>query len=176
MPHFVRGHWREAQDRTWPVGDGTYYHAHYGDVIQQFGILAGLSQVLNTFPQADVVGMASDGDTFWISKWTGKSVGTWDPATSMYTQVFTTPVNAGALAWDTKNGVLWVGMQGGAVIPYDATGQQLGASFSPFGNIGVNTVDGLAYLAPQTRGRSFRAELTLILRRGALAACHDGGL
>jgi hypothetical protein len=125
--------------------DGKFYHAHYGDVIQQLGLQSGQSMVLQTFPQTDVVGMASDGVSIWITNWDNKQVGTWDPAANVFTPVFSTPSNAGGLAWDIANGVLWVGMQGGSVIPYDATGKQLGNGFQPFGSIS-GTVDGLAFV------------------------------
>jgi hypothetical protein len=125
--------------------DGKFYHAHYGDVIQQIGMQSGESVVLQTFGQTDVVGMASDGVSIWITNWDNKQVGTWDPATNVFTPVFTTPNNAGGLAWDVAKGVLWVGMEGGSVIPYDATGKQLGPGFQPFGNMS-NTVDGLAFV------------------------------
>jgi len=125
--------------------DGKFYHAHYSDSIQQLILQNGESEVVNTFPQSDVVGMASDGVQIWISKWTEQQVGTWDPTTNTFTPVFSTPNYAGGLAWDIPNGVLWVGMTGGAVIPYNASGQQLGPGFSPFGSIG-DTVDGLAFV------------------------------
>lgn len=128
------------------ASDGKFYHAHYSDAIQQLGLENGQSVVLQTFPQADVVGMASDGVSIWITKWGEGQVGKWDPATNVFTPVFSTPNSAGGLAWDVVNGVLWVGMSGGSVIPYDATGKQLGNGFQPFGNIGSNTVDGLAFV------------------------------
>jgi hypothetical protein len=126
--------------------DGKFYHAHYSDSIQQLGLQSGQSVVLNTFPQSDVVGMATDGVSIWITNWSSQQVGKWDPATNIFTPVFTTPSSAGGLAWDVANGVLWVGMEGGSVIPYDATGKQLGNGFQPFGNIGGDTVDGLAFV------------------------------
>jgi hypothetical protein len=126
--------------------DGKFYHAHYGDVIQQLGLQSGQSVVVQTFQQTDIVGMASDGVSIWISNWDNRQVGTWDPTTNVFTPVFTTPSNAGGLAWDLGSGVLWVGMEGGAVIPYDATGKQLGPGFQPFGDIQGNTVDGLAFV------------------------------
>jgi streptogramin lyase len=127
--------------------NGNFYHAHYSDSIQQLGMQSGQSVVLQTFPQTDVVGMASDGVSIWITNWGAGQVGTWDPTTNVFTPVFSTPSSAGGLAWDVANGVLWVGMSGGSVIPYDATGKQLGAGFQPFGNIGgANTVDGLAFV------------------------------
>jgi len=126
--------------------DGVDYHAHYDDVIQSIELgAAKKSQVIQTFPQTGVVGMASDGVNIWISKWTQRQVGTWDPTTNTFTPVFSTPNDAGALAWDTQNGVLWVGMDGGFVIPYNAAGQQLNAGFQPFG-ADVDTVDGLAFV------------------------------
>lgn len=126
--------------------NGNFYHAHYGDSIQQLVLQNGKSEVVNTFAQTDVVGMASDGVNIWISNWSGRQVGTWDPTTNIFTPVFSTPNNAGGLAWDVQNGVLWVGMEGGAVVPYNASGQQLGQGFSPFGNISDSTIDGLAFI------------------------------
>jgi hypothetical protein len=126
--------------------DGFIYHAHYGDVIQRiFRDSSGESEVTKTYAQSDVVGMATDGVSIWISKWSGQAVGTWDPTTNVFTSVFFTPHEAGALAWDVANGVLWVGMEGGMVLPYNASGQQLGAGFMPFGIIN-GTVDGLAFV------------------------------
>jgi len=127
--------------------DGIDYHAHYSDVIQSIELGAGnKSKVLQSFPQTDVIGMASDGVIIWISKWSERQVGTWVPATNTFTVVFTTPENAGGLAWDTQNGVLWVGMEGGQVIPYNAAGQQLNAGFRPFGTGVTDTIDGLAFV------------------------------
>jgi|SRR5580658_3634986 hypothetical protein len=127
--------------------DGVDYHAHYSDVIQSIELgAAGKSKVLQTFPQTGVVGMASDGVNIWISTWTGRQVGTWVPATNTFTPVFSTPVDAGALAWDTTNGVLWVGMDGGLVVPYNAAGQALNAGFKPFGDSVTDTIDGLAFV------------------------------
>jgi hypothetical protein len=125
---------------------GKLYHAHYSDSIQQLAIdPSGDTEVEVTYPQSDVVGMASDGTQIWISKWSEQQVGTWDPTTNIFTPVFSTPSAAGGLAWDVKHGVLWVGMSGGAVIPYSATGTQLGSGFMPFGSIS-GTVDGLAFV------------------------------
>jgi hypothetical protein len=36
-------------------------------------------------------------------------------------------------------------MEGGSVIPYSATGKQLGNGFQPFGSIDA-TIDGLAFI------------------------------
>jgi hypothetical protein len=128
------------------VFKGNLYHAHYDDVIQQLYVDAsGNSEVQQTYPQTDVVGMASDGTKLWISKWSEQQVGTWDPASNVFTVIFSTPYDAGALAWDLQNHVLWVGMTNGWVIPYNAKGTQLGTGFQPFGAIG-NTIDGLAFV------------------------------
>ncbi len=125
---------------------GKLYHAHYSDVIQQLTIdSSGNSEVVQSYTQGDVVGMASDGVKIWISKWTERQVGTWDSSTNIFTPVFSTPNNAGGLAWDRTNHVLWVGMAGGSVVPYSATGKQLGNGFQPFGSIS-DTVDGLAFV------------------------------
>lgn len=128
------------------VFKGQLYHAHYSDVIQQLTVdSSGNSEVTATYAQTDVVGMASDGAKIWITKWSEEQVGTWDPSTNLFTAVFSTPNSAGALAWDLKNHVLWVGMADGSVIPYSSTGKQLGNGFQPFGSIS-NTIDGLAFV------------------------------
>ena len=126
------------------VVNGAIYHAHYSDVIQRLQIdSSGKSEVAQTYAQTDVVGMATDGTKIWISKWSGRAVGTWDPASNTFTQVFSTPADAGALAWDVANNVLWVGMSDGFVVPYDSTGNQLNRGFQPFG---TDNVDGLAFV------------------------------
>jgi hypothetical protein len=132
---------------------GVFYHAHFPDVIQRIRITGGpaKSEVVVTFPQDDVVGMTHVvddpffGTAIWISKWNGQTVGTWDPSTNTYTPVFNTPANAGGLAYDQVNNVLWVGLEGGLVIPYNTFGVQLGPGFQPFGAI-PDTVDGLAFI------------------------------
>ncbi len=54
---------------------GKLYHAHYSDSIQQLAIdTFGDSEVAVTYPQSDVVGMASDSTQIWISKWSEKQV------------------------------------------------------------------------------------------------------
>ena len=127
------------------VFKGNLYHAHWSDVIQQLTIDAsGNSEVTQTYTQDSVVGMASDGAKIWISKWGEQQVGTWDPTTNIFTPVFSTPSAAGALAWDLKNHVLWVGLSSGLVVPYSANGTQLGNGFTPFGS--NETVDGLAFV------------------------------
>jgi hypothetical protein len=134
----------DEQMVTTPSG---FYHAHYDDVIQLLTIdSSGKSEVKQTFAQSDTVGMAYDGVNIWISKFAGQSVGTWDPVTNVFTPVFSTPADAAGLAWDVPNGVLWVGMANGFVIPYDARGNQLGPGFAPFGK--SEDIDGLAFIAP----------------------------
>jgi hypothetical protein len=123
------------------VLDGTnLYHAHYSTNIQRLDPVTGA--VLATYSQGDVVGMALVGTQIWISKWGAREVGTWDPATNTFTAVFTTASNAGGLAYDPNDNILWVGRQGGFVGPYDLTGAPLGPEFQPFGDID-DTIDGL---------------------------------
>lgn len=124
---------------------GILFHVHYGTGIQLLAIdSSGDSEVTQTYSQTDAVGIATDGVKIWISLWSNKQVGTWDPATNTFTSMFSTPSNAGGLAWDVANHVLWVGMEGGSVLPYDAAGKQLGPGFQPFGNTGSDTIDGVA--------------------------------
>jgi len=86
------------------------------------------------------------GNTIWITQWSAQKVGTWDPSTNTFTMKFATPANAGGLAYDPVNGILWVGLQGGSVVPYDLNGNQQGPGFSPFGAI-TDTVDGLEFVS-----------------------------
>jgi hypothetical protein len=81
----------------------------------------------------------------WITHWNAHQVGTWDPATNTFTAHFTTPNRAGGLAWDQRNHVLWVGMQGGLVVPYHLNGTPYNAGFHPFGTIS-DTIDGLEFV------------------------------
>jgi hypothetical protein len=127
--------------------DGVIYHAHYSDVIQSIEIGPGnKSKVIQTFPQEDVVGMASDGVNIWISKWSEEQVGIWVPATNTFTPVMGFSNEPGALAWDLQNGILWVGMNGGLVVPYNAAGDQLNSGFRPFGTSVTDNIDGLAFV------------------------------
>lgn len=138
------------------LADGALlFHAHWlpaGGFIQLVDPATGA--VLQTFPQDEVVGMTRVNGEIWISKWTPRQVGPWDPATNTFTPVFSTSTqnvdaNAGALAFDPVDGVLWVGVQGGRVYPYDLAGNLLGAGFQPFGAIS-NTIDGLVLVCEPT--------------------------
>lgn len=140
------------------VFDGTkLYHAHWSTTsppgnIQIIDPVTGA--VLQTFDQDEVIGMTMVGTEIWISKWNPRQVGRWDPGTNTFTPVFSTPANAGGLAYDAGSNVLWVGLQGGMVIPYDLSGNPLGAGFQPFGAI-ADTVDGLELVcAPTVTGAS----------------------
>jgi hypothetical protein len=86
-----------------------------------------------------------DDRQIWITKWSARQVGTWDPATNIFTPRFTTPQNAGGLAWDPGKKVLWVGLGGGLVVPYHLNGTPYNAGFRPFGPI-ADTIDGLEFV------------------------------
>ena len=122
----------------------TLYHAHYATEIEQLDPVTGAA-IGAPISQQDVVGMANVLGTVWISHWGGRSVGQWDPVTNVYTPVFSTPSNAGGIAFDPASNILWVGLQGGFVVPYTLTGVQLNAGFQPFGN-DPDTIDGLTFL------------------------------
>lgn len=128
------------------------YHVHYSTNIQLIDGTTGA--VLTTFPQSNVVGMTKVGSEIWISKWGPRQVGRWNPATNTFTAVFTVPTNAGGLAYDPEDGVMWVGRQGGWVEPYDLAGNLLAPGFQPFGSIS-ETVDGLELVCrPAVSGAS----------------------
>ena len=133
--------------------NGSLYHAHYNDNIQKIDPITGA--VLQTLPRSNVVGMALVGSTLWITNWDARQVGTWDPATNVFSPVFVTPQLAGALAYDPDTAILWVGQLGGQVVPYDLAGNALNAGFNPIVplNLGVtiDTVDGLTFLGEGTQ-------------------------
>jgi hypothetical protein len=119
------------------------YHAHYLDEIEQLDPVTGAA-VGPAIPQADVVGMANVNGQVWISHWSGRNVGLWNPATNAFTFMFGTPTNAGGIAFDPASQILWVGLQGGNVVPYSLAGVALNAGFQPFGAIN-DTIDGLTF-------------------------------
>jgi hypothetical protein len=135
--------------------NGNFYHVHFADVIRQINPVTG-AQIGIPFPQTDVVGMALIGTEIWISKWGGRSIGTWDPATNTYTQMADLNgvgqgTNVGALAYDPFDDILWVGRQEGWVEAYDFSTLTLidGSAFQPFGAM-PDTIDGLAFLGEVT--------------------------
>lgn len=153
--------------------DGRFlYHAHYSFAIEKVNARTGA--LVQSYPQFDVVGMTfvdeddddDDGHRFgrrhstggfgwshrrhddrqiWITKWSARQVGTWDPDTNLFTPRFTTPDLAGGLAWDSERNVLWVGQRGGLVVPYRLNGTPYNAGFQPFGSI-PDTIDGLEFV------------------------------
>lgn len=127
----------------------TVYRGLYNDFIVAVNGTTGA--VIQTFAQVDVVGMAHVNGVIWISKWNGREVGTWDPATNTYTKKFDTDGvggingNVGGLAFDPFEQILWIGFQGGLVAPWSLTGTLLGAGYQPFGVMN-ETIDGLVFL------------------------------
>ncbi len=148
---------------------GKLYHAHWSDVIQQIDPVTGA--LLASFNQFSVVGMALVGNTIWITDWNDKQVGTWNPNTNTFVPIFTTPDLAGALAYDASADILWVGQNGGLVLPYDTAGNLLGAGFNPIANliasegltgVNINTVDGLTFQGEGTQTVPEPASLALL--------------
>lgn len=132
------------------AGADKLYHAHYADAIREIDPVTGAQLAL--FPQSDVVGMALINGEIWITKWAAQDVGIWDPGTNIFEKKFDLVGlgNAGALAWDPFDEVLWIGSQGGRVTPFSLAGVQLGASFFPFGSMN-QTIDGLTFLGEVTQ-------------------------
>ena len=135
--------------------DGTHvWRAHFVPLLGPGGMLFKYlpdGTPVDQFAQEDVVGATFvwPADELWITKWIGRQVGTFDPATNTFTPVFPTATNAGGLAYDIERGILWVGEQGGLVQGYDLTGGApvliAGSQHQPFGPID-ETVDGLAFV------------------------------
>ena len=132
------------------AGNGTdLYHAFFGNStsgeIDHLDLTTGALLDSHQLPFG-AVGITFVGSTLWITNWSTHEVGTFDLATDAFTPVFTTPNDAGALAYDPTSGVLWVGQDnGGFVLPCSTTGTSLGAGFQPFGDI-ADTIDGLAFV------------------------------
>jgi uncharacterized repeat protein (TIGR01451 family) len=106
--------------------------------------------VVATYDQTDVVGATFVGSTLWLTKWGAQQVGTFDPGTNTFTPVFSTaPNNAGGLAYDAANNLLWVGRQGGMIEAWSLDGPTptlvAGSGTQPFGAIG-DTIDGVAFI------------------------------
>lgn len=121
------------------------YHAQYNTGIQLIDVNTGT--VVSSQSQPDVVGMSYVAGKIWITHWAAHEVGIWDPITNLFTMEFTTPSNAGGLAYDPTNDVMWVGLGGGSVVPYTLAGVAINAGFQPFGpTSGGDTIDGLAIL------------------------------
>lgn len=127
------------------AGDGTYlYAAHYVNQIRKLDAAGNLIEFDTT--GLETLGVAVIGNDVWISDWSGKKVGIWNFATNTFTSKFSTPNFAGGLAYDPESNVLWVGMRGGLVVPYNpVTGTAINAGFQPFGAIN-DTIDGLAFV------------------------------
>lgn len=148
----------------------TLYHAHYSTEIEQLDPTTGAA-VGAPILQADVVGMANVEGTVWISKWSGRSVGMWNPITNVYTPVFSTPANAGGIAFDPSSNILWVGMEGGRVVPYTLAGVALNGGFLPFGVIG-DTIDGLTILGEGAQTAVPEPATIALLGTGLLAVAR----
>jgi len=144
------------------------YHAHYNNEIEQLDPVTGAA-VAPPLAQADVVGMANVAGQVWISKWSGRTVGTWNPLTNVYTPVFSTPTNAGGIAFDADSNILWVGLQGGLVVPYTLAGVPLNGGFLPFGAIN-DTIDGLTFLGEGRQAAVPEPATLLMLGSGLVGA------
>ena len=152
-----------------PLTNTVYRGSYDTSIVAVDGTTGAL---LATYAQTDVVGMAHVNGQIWISKWSGKEVGTWDPLTNIYTTMFSTNSggtanrNAGGLAYDVDDQILWIGFQGGLVTPWSLTGTSLGAGYKPFGDM-TQTIDGLVFLG---ESRTVPEPTSLLLVAAALLA------
>jgi len=148
----------------------TVYRGRYSDSIVAVNGTTGA--LITAYAQADVVGMAHVNGQIWITKWSGREVGTWDPLTNTYTKKFDTDGvggingNAGGLAFDPDDQILWIGFQGGLVTPWSLTGTRLGNGYQPFGAM-TETIDGLVFLG---ESRSVPEPTSLLLVAAGLVA------
>ncbi|MEE8104531.1 MAG: PEP-CTERM sorting domain-containing protein [Planctomycetota bacterium] len=124
--------------------------------------LGGSALAIKNLPFG-VVGVTVIGTDIWITDWTARRVGIWDPGTNVFVSKFTTPNFAGALAWDSDSSVLWVGMSGGTITPYSLGGAVLGATVQPFGSGFSATVDGLGFAIPEQIINPIPEPATLVL-------------
>ncbi len=137
-------------------GGSKFYHAKYGAVggIREIDPVTG--NLIAYDPLTDVVGMALVNGEIWITRWANREIGIWNPLTKVFTVQFDLDLvglgglgNAGALAFDPGNQVLWLGTQSGRITPLSLTGAQLGPSYFPFGSM-PETIDGLTFLGEVT--------------------------
>jgi len=100
-----------------------------------------------SFALTEGVGATFVGSTLWVSRWSPKEVGTYDPITQTFTKKFDTATNAGGLAYDAAHNILWVGRGGGTVEAWNPVTltKIAGSEFKPFGDIS-DTIDGLAFI------------------------------
>jgi hypothetical protein len=142
----------------------TVYRGSYSTAIVAVDGTTGAP--IASYLQENVVGMAHVNGQIWITKWSDREVGTWDPLTNTYTKKFDTDGvggingNAGGLAFDPDNQILWIGFQGGLVTPWSLTGTQLGDGYQPFGAMN-ETIDGLVFLG-ESRSVPEPASLLLV--------------
>jgi hypothetical protein len=159
------------EDIAYDPATNTVYRGSFNTSIVAVSTTGAL---IATYAQEDVVGMAHVNGQIWISKWGGREVGTWDPLTNTYTKKFDTDGaggvngNAGGLAFDPDDQILWIGFQGGLVAPWSLTGTRLGAGYLPFG-VMSQTIDGLVFLG-ESRSVPEPASSLLLVAAGLVAA------
>lgn len=139
--------------------DNSVWRARYSRGIYELDAETG--DIISFDEIADVVGMTFVGDDIWITRWSTGQIGTWDPATNLFSEVFTLPTRVGGLAWDPESETLWVGRRFGFVEPFDLAGNSRGDAIQPFGAID-ETIDGLAFIVPEP------ATIVLLLAGSAL--------
>jgi hypothetical protein len=160
------------EDIAYDPATDTVYRGEYDSSI--VGINATTGALLNTYAQSNVVGMAHVNGVIWITKWQDREVGTWDPTTNTYVKKFDTDGaggingNAGGLAYDPFDQILWIGFEGGVVTPWSLTGTRLGDGYKPFGDM-ADTVDGLVFLGEATTVPEPASLLLLATGLGAAA-------
>jgi hypothetical protein len=136
------------------AGNGSQiWRAVYGPSIYLLNSDGTTNQAHTLSGASGIVGLTFVGKQLWAGDFNAGTIGTVNTITDTYTPVFTPgglTAEVGGLAFDSGNGVLWVGSQA-VIAPFDLAGNRLGANVDTSGQLGAaGFIDGLAFIPSNT--------------------------